>query len=101
MPPPVPSLGVNPLRQRTSENLSSDFVPDLFRFSNTHFPATPLKSPEPPVTLSLESSRRTLPRYLMSPEPPISPLRCMTPRHLNTPRGRILHRPRSLPTRSS
>jgi hypothetical protein len=65
-----------PLRQRMRENLFSDFVPDSFTFSNTHFPATPLKSPEPPVTLSLESWGRTLPRYLMSPEPPpISPLR--------------------------
>jgi hypothetical protein len=63
------------LRQRTRENLFSDFDPDSFRFSNTHFPATPLKSPEPPVTLSLESWGRMLPRYLMSPEPPISPLR--------------------------
>ena len=63
------------LRQRTRENLFSDFVPDLFRLLNTHFPAIPLKSPEPPVTLSLESWGRTLPRYLMWPEPPISPLR--------------------------
>ena len=42
---------------------------------NTHFPADPIEVAGAAMTLSLESWGPTLPRYLMWPEPPISPLR--------------------------